>query len=151
MAKARAPKGSDADTDLARDYVAPNGMKFSISRGKGAEYLAGLRNYMVYRDLGLAASTNGRVGANIVKAVPGSKERSPWYMHLLDFQLVFVLRGWIKFNYENVGEVTLYPGDCINQAPTIRHIEIDHSDDYEGIEITMPAEFRTVGVTPPEG
>lgn len=146
MAKAQASE----EFESTREFVAPNGMKFSISRGKGAAYLPGLRNYMTYRDLGLAAATGGRVGASIVRAVPGHKERSAWHLHMLDFQMVFVLKGWVKFHYENVGEVTLHPGDCINQAPTIRHIELDHSDDYEGIEITMPAAFRTVAVTPPD-
>jgi hypothetical protein len=28
-------------------------------------------------------------------------------------------------------------------------VEVNHSDDYEGVEITMPADFRTVEAAPP--
>ena len=37
----------------------------------------------------------------------------------------------------------LKPGDCVYQAPRIRHREIAHSDDLELIEITAPADFET--------
>jgi hypothetical protein len=152
MAIARKTIGKVQEAPAARQpesFVAPNGMAFSISRAKGAAYDAGLRGFMAYRDLGINAATQGRVHAHILRAVPGTEHPAAWHMHLLEFQMVLVLKGWIKFNYETVGEVTLYPGDCINQAPTIRHIEIAHSDDFEGLEIVMPAEFRTIEVTPP--
>ena len=50
----------------------------------------------------------------------------------------------MKFHYDGIGEVTLRPGSCVHQPPGIRHIEIDHSDDLELIEIVMPADFETV-------
>ena len=57
---------------------------------------------------------------------------------------VSLLRGWVKFHYEGVGEVTLKTGSCVHQPPGIRHTELAHSDDLELIEIVMPADFRTV-------
>jgi quercetin dioxygenase-like cupin family protein len=57
--------------------------------------------------------------------------------------MVYVLKGWVKFRYEGVGEVILSAGSCVHQPPGIRHIEIEHSDDVELLEIVMPAEFRT--------
>lgn len=125
------------------------GTRFSINRGEGATYDAGPRKFMVYRDLGIAEATGGAYDAKIVKANPAVKERAAWHKHELEFQMVFVLKGWIKFEYEGVGHVTLYPGDCMHQAPGIKHIEIDHSDDYEGIELTCPGRFQTVEVDPP--
>jgi hypothetical protein len=32
----------------------------------------------------------------------------------------------------------------VHQPPGIRHIEMEHSDDVEMLEIVMPAEFKTV-------
>jgi quercetin dioxygenase-like cupin family protein len=57
--------------------------------------------------------------------------------------MVYVLKGWIRFEYEGVGEVTLSAGSCVHQPPGIRHTELGHSDDLELIEIVMPAEFGT--------
>jgi hypothetical protein len=37
----------------------------------------------------------------------------------------------------------LKEGDCVNQIPGIKHEEIEHSDDLEMLEITMPADFET--------
>ena len=48
-----------------------------------------------------------------------------------------------KFKYENEGEFKLKKGDCVHQIPGIKHEEIEHSDDLEMLEITMPAEFET--------
>jgi hypothetical protein len=35
-------------------------------------------------------------------------------------------------------------GDSVHQPPGIHHREIEHSDDLELIEITSPADFKTV-------
>jgi quercetin dioxygenase-like cupin family protein len=125
------------------------GARFSVTRGEGATYQAGMRAFMEYRDLGLHEATNGKYDAKIVKARAGNKERASWHQHNLDFQLVFVLKGWITLEYEGIGKVTLRPGDCMHQAPGIPHIELDHSDDYEGIEITSPGNFETVDASAP--
>ena len=74
-----------------------------------------------------------------------------WHKHNLDFQIYYVLRGWVKFDYEGVGEVTAEAGSCVHQPPGIRHAEVAHSDDLELLEITLPAEFETVETDAPAG
>jgi quercetin dioxygenase-like cupin family protein len=66
-----------------------------------------------------------------------------WHRHDLDFQMVYVLRGWVRFEYEGVGEVLLRPGLCVHQLAGIRHREVEHSNDLEMLKITSPAEFKT--------
>jgi quercetin dioxygenase-like cupin family protein len=119
-------------------------MNFSVSHAaaSGFEYV-GLRPFFQYRDLGLRAATNGRVVAHVIRAKPGVPAVSERHYHEVEFQMVYVLRGWIRFDYEGVGEVTLTAGSCVHQAPGIRHIELGHSDDLELIEIVMPADFET--------
>ena len=56
----------------------------------------------------------------------------------------------MRFEYEDIGEVELRPGDCVHQPPRVRHREVAHSDDLELIEITGPAEFATAAVQAPE-
>jgi len=77
--------------------------------------------------------------------VPGAHAGGDKHTHTLDFQMVYVLKGWVRFWYEGVGEVLLEPGSCVHQPPGIVHQEIAHSDDLELIEITLPAEFPTQG------
>lgn len=103
----------------------------------------GLRAFFEYRDLGIRDATHGAFGAHVIRAVPGEHPEPKWHTHDLAFQMVYVLKGWVRFEYEDIGEVELRPGDCVHQPPRVRHREIAHSDDLELIEITAPAEFAT--------
>lgn len=120
-------------------------MKFSVSHARDSTYRAeGLRAFFEYRDLGVREATGGRVAAHVIRARPGSEVSGGRHHHEVEFQLVYCLRGWIKFDYEGVGEVLLEPGSCVHQNPGIRHTELGHSDDLELLEIVMPADFVTV-------
>lgn len=118
-------------------------MRFSVSHEKDAQWDRGLRSFFEYRDLGIKDSTAGKVVAHVIRAIPDTPAMPQRHHHELDFQMVYVLKGWIKFDYEGVGEVTLTPGSCVHQPPGIRHTELAHSDDLELIEIVSPAEFGT--------
>jgi quercetin dioxygenase-like cupin family protein len=119
-------------------------MNFSVSHAAASGFEDdGLRPFFQYRDLGLRAATNGRVVAHVIRAKPGVPAVSERHYHEVEFQMVYVLKGWIRFDYEGVVEVTLTAGSCVHQAPGIRHIELGHSDDLELIEIVMPADFET--------
>ncbi|QQS15242.1 MAG: cupin domain-containing protein [Rhodospirillales bacterium] len=106
----------------------------------------GLRPFFEYRDLGLMGVTGGRVHAHVIRARPGMHADAPRHWHDLDFQFVYVLKGWVKFHYEGYGDVTLEAGSMVYQPPRIKHKEIAHSDDLELIEITSPGEFATHAV-----
>ena len=110
----------------------------------------GLRAFFEYRDLGIRGATRGAFGAHVIRAVPGKHPEPKWHTHDLAFQMVYVLKGWVRFEYEDIGEVELRPGDCVHQPPRVRHREVAHSDDLELIEITGPAEFATAAVEAPE-
>jgi quercetin dioxygenase-like cupin family protein len=116
---------------------------FAVSHARDAGWDAGLRTFFAYRDLGVAAATGGRVGAQVIRARGASDAAGEQHHHELEFQLVYVLRGWIEFDYEDAGRTRLEPGSCVVQPPGIRHTELGHSDDLELLEITLPAEFRT--------
>jgi len=73
--------------------------------------------------------------------VPGRHPGPKWHAHDLAFQMAYVLKGWVRSEYEDIGEVELRPGDCVHQPPRVRHREVAHSGDLELIEITGPAEF----------
>lgn len=119
-------------------------MKLYVSHGKDADFSEGLRGFFEYRDLGIKEATNGKVGAHVIRAVPGKHEVGDKHTHNLEFQLVYILKGWVKFWYEGKGDVKLEAGSCVHQPPGIKHQELAHSDDLEMIEITLPAEFETL-------
>lgn len=118
---------------------------FTVSRAKEAQFShEGLRTFFEYRDLGIAAATGGRFQAHVIRAREAVKSRDGRHHHELDFQMVYILRGWIAFDYEGQGEVRLEAGDSVLQPATIRHELIGCSEDLELLEITSPADFATV-------
>lgn len=132
------------------DGAAPaKGYKFSASHAKDAEFKSGLRDCFEYRDLGIAEATGGRAMAHVVRAREGVKSGFGWHKHILDFQMYYVLKGWVEFDYEGVGRVRSEAGSCVHQPPGIRHAEVACSEDLELIEITLPAEFETVETEAP--
>jgi quercetin dioxygenase-like cupin family protein len=58
--------------------------------------------------------------------------------------MVYVLKGWIKSEFEGQGVQTFKAGACWIQPPRIKHKVLDYSDDCEVLEIILPAEFDTV-------
>ena len=108
---------------------------------------AGLRVYREYRDLGISAATDGRIHVQIVRTTkPCPPEGSGLHYHDLEFQMVFVLKGRTTVRFEGQGELSFEAGDSWIQPPRIRHHVLYYSDDYEVLEITMPAEYETVQV-----
>ena len=89
----------------------------------------GLRSFFEYRDLGIREATNGAVSAHVIRAAPGKHASGEKHTHALQFQMVYVLKGWVRFWYEGHGEVRLEAGSCVHQPPGIVHQELEHSDD----------------------
>lgn len=104
---------------------------------------AGLRSFFEYRQLGIDEGIQGVFGAHVIRAVPGDASAQDWHTHELDFQMVYVTKGWVEFEYEGHGRVMLRTGSSILQPPRIVHREVRHSDDMELLEITSPAKFAT--------
>jgi quercetin dioxygenase-like cupin family protein len=116
---------------------------FTASHARDATFVAGLRSFFEYRDLGIKDATEGRVAAHVIRAVPGAPFNGAPHRHGVTFQLVYVLKGWVEFEYEGQGVMRLEPGSCVHQPPGIRHREVGHSDDLEMLEIVMPADYAT--------
>ncbi|MGH6945183.1 MAG: cupin domain-containing protein [Geminicoccaceae bacterium] len=139
-----------ATTTVKKPAQAPDGSfprgDFNIASAKGAEWKIGLRPHFEYRDLGIEAATGGKVLAQIIRARMASEGPGDNHKHLLDFQMVYILRGWMRTRFAGVGERTLEAGDCLYQQPGIHHQVLDYADDLELIEITIPADFETTTV-----
>jgi len=119
--------------------------RFCTARAADATWREGLRNFFEYRDLGISEATNGAYRAHVIRVKkPVTEFRHPGlHVHDLQFQMIYVLKGWVRFTYEGQGEFTFRAGDSCLQRAGIVHDELACSDDLELIEFTSPAEFQT--------
>jgi len=95
--------------------------KFSHVKGSDVEFKGGgLRDFFLYKDLGVADATHGRVLAHITKAnlPPENSGGTGWHIHVAEFQIVYMLKGWAKFMYEDKIHL-VEAGDCVQQRPGI--------------------------------
>jgi hypothetical protein len=121
--------------------------KFTVSRATGdADFKSdGLRAYARYRDFGFAAATDGMVHAHVIKLIPPcTDEVRTRHQHVLQLQIVYCLKGWMKIEHEGQGVMTMKAGDAWLMPPSITHTVLDYSDDCENLEVTIPAQFDTV-------
>jgi quercetin dioxygenase-like cupin family protein len=123
--------------------------KFSHVKPGDTDYVPdGLRDFFLYRDLGVAAATNGKLVVHLVKANLAPANGTGWHRHVADFQVVIMIKGWARFMYGDE-ETLVSAGDCVHQRPGITHYLFDYSPDMEYLEIVGPADFGTVEVEGP--
>jgi quercetin dioxygenase-like cupin family protein len=126
-----------------KEAIAPQ--SFTVSHLSEGSFADGLRAYAKYRDLGIADATNGLAVAQVIKFVPpATDEVRQMHLHHVQFQMVYVLKGWIKTEMAGHGVHTMKTGSCWIQPPGIHHMVHDYSDDCEVLEIVLPADFETV-------
>lgn len=126
-------------TSTQFSHVKPGDTEF---RGEG------LRDFFLYRDLGVAEATQGKVIVHLVKANHAPEKGTGWHRHGAEFHVVYMLKGWARFMYEDQ-ETLVSAGDCVHQRPGIRHFLFDYSPDMEYLEIVGPADFSTIEVEGP--
>jgi mannose-6-phosphate isomerase-like protein (cupin superfamily) len=121
--------------------------RIAISHHRDEDFKAdGLRAYAKYRDLGFADASHGLAQAHVIRLIGpcNPEEVSKLHFHDVEFQMVYVLKGWIKTYMEGQGETLMKQGSAWTQPPRIRHLIMDYSDDVELLEVILPAEFKTV-------
>ncbi len=121
--------------------------RIAISHHREEDFKAdGLRAYAKYRDLGIAAASHGLAQAHVIRLQGpcDPAEVSKLHLHHVDFQMVYVLKGWVKTYMDGQGETMMLEGSAWTQPPKIKHMILDYSDDVELLEVILPAEFKTV-------
>jgi hypothetical protein len=121
--------------------------RLAISHYRDEDFVAnGLRAYAHYRDLGIAEASDGLAQAHVIRLIGpcNPAEVSKLHFHDVEFQMVYVLKGWIKTYLEGQGETLMKEGSAWTQPPRIKHLILDYSDNCELLEVILPAEFRTV-------
>jgi quercetin dioxygenase-like cupin family protein len=108
----------------------------------------GLRDFFLYKDLGVAKATRGKVIAHIAKANLAPQVGTGWHYHVAEFQIVIMMKGWARFMYEDK-ETLVEAGDVVHQRPGLVHYLFDYSPDMEYLEIVGPADFKSIDAEGP--
>ena len=129
----------------AKKLTAGGPQVFTVSHLNEAGFKAdGLRPYARYRDLGIAAATAGLCQAHVIRMIPPCTDAiRKRHVHQTELQLVYVLKGWMKNEFEGHGEQMMSAGSCWLQPSGIKHTVLDYSSDCELLEIIVPADFKT--------
>jgi len=158
-AQKKSTAGTAAAKSVARKKVASGGrapapakrarpkQRVAVSHHREEDFKAdGLRTYAKYRDLGIADASNGLARAHVIRLIGpcNPEEVSKLHFHDVEFQMVYVLKGWVKTYMEGQGETLMQEGSAWTQPPRIKHLIMDYSDDVELLEVILPADFKTV-------
>jgi len=152
MGKANTKRRKETERVEPPQTAKPSGIarpaqKFTVSHNREEDFKAdGLRTYAKYRDLGLSQATHGMVQAHVIRLLPPFRREvvSKRHYHEVEFQMVYVLKGWIETELEGQGAIVMKEGSCWIQPSGIEHTVLGYSDDCEVLEIVLPADFRTV-------
>jgi len=145
--KKAAPKKRAVASSVKAKATAQPKQRFNVHHFRAEDFRTdGLRSYAQYRDLGMSKATNGLLQAHVIRLIPPCDPAvvSKRHYHDVHVQMIYVLKGWIRSEFEGQGEVTMKAGTAWLQPPKIKHTVLDYSDDCELLEIILPAEFETV-------
>jgi uncharacterized RmlC-like cupin family protein len=145
--KKTSPKKRAVAAPVKSKATAQPKQRFNVNHFRAEDFRTdGLRSYAQYRDLGMSKATNGLLQAHVIRLIPPCDPAvvSKRHYHDVHVQMIYVLKGWIRSEFEGQGEVTMRAGAAWLQPPRIKHTVLDYSDDCELLEIILPAEFETV-------
>src|SRR5438045_4703422 len=146
---ARKPVRTKRTRPVAKSKARPE-QRIAISHHSEEDFKAdGLRPYAKYRDLGIADASHGLARAHVIRLMGpcNPAEVSKLHFHDVDFQMVYVLKGWVKTYMEGEGETLLQEGSAWTQPPRVKHLIMEYSDDVELIEVILPADVETIELT----
>ncbi len=116
-----------------------------------ATYVTGRRAFFKYRDLGVTDATAGKLRAQVTSATQGLGKPTGWHYHVCEHQLVYMLKGWVDLEFEDGQKIRLMPGDSLMIPGGMRHNETGTADELELLEVSVPAEMKTVACDAPAG
>ena len=118
-------------------------MKLAISTAKDARYVPGRREFFEYRDLGVTEATGGKMRAQVTSAKSAMDRETGWHYHTCDMQFVYVLRGWVDLEFAGGKKARFGAGDSVMIPGGTPHQEIATSEDFQLIEVSVPADMGT--------
>ena len=126
---------------MSAETGGPSGESLSAQRADLTEIKRSL-----HEQLDALAVRVGQVQAHVIRMTKpfNAEEVAIPHYHDVEFQMIYVLKGWFQSELEGQGVHTFHAGSCWIQPPKIRHTVLGYSDDCELLEIVLPADFETV-------
>lgn len=119
-------------------------MAFSVVHHDTTKFKSGgLRAVFEYRDLGINKATGGKFGAHLIRVAQPGGAGTGLHRHKLNFQMIYITKGWAIFRYKGHGTHKVEAGSCVHQPPGIEHDLVQYSNDLEILEIVSPHDFKT--------
>ncbi len=127
-------------------------MKFAYSSLENAKFKEGRRSWIRYQDMGVRDATQGEMSVEImhINEAKGSRPTG-WHYHTSAMQFNYIIEGWVKFEFPEMGVVTVKAGESIFIPGGMVHQELCSSEPMRLLEVFSPAAFRTVNVEAPAG
>ncbi|MGE4048088.1 MAG: cupin domain-containing protein [Acetobacteraceae bacterium] len=143
----------DTTEDVDMDDAASTGTTQQLAHASldNPNYVTGRRSFFKYRELGVTEASNGRMRAQVTSATQGLGRPTGWHYHVCEQQFVYMLKGWVDLEFEDGRKIRLKEGDSLMIPGGTRHNETGTADELELLEISVPAEMKTVPCDPPAG
>jgi quercetin dioxygenase-like cupin family protein len=77
-------------------------------------------------------------------------QQTGWHYHLCESQFIFTLRGWVDLLIEDGRTIRVSAGESLLIPGGLKHNEIAISEDFELLEVSVPAKMGTVACDAPE-
>ena len=132
---------------------APDGMRAGgvmVAKASNPKMVAGRRDFMTYRELGVTEASAGRIRAQVTSSSEGLSEPTGWHVHICEGQFIYILNGWVDLEFED-GMVRIEAGDSMYIPGGTPHNEIATSDAFDLVEVSVPADMGTKPCDPPAG
>jgi quercetin dioxygenase-like cupin family protein len=127
------------------------GQQLAIAKADNATYVPGRRDFFKYRELGVTEASNRRMRAQVTSCTQGLGRPTGWHYHVCEQQFVYMLKGWVDLEFADGTRVRLEPGDSLMIPGGTVHNETATANELELLEISVPADMRTVACDPPAG
>ena len=114
-----------------------------VQQERDSPYEPGPTDEFLSRDFGLERLSGGRILAHAIKTSPRTDSHGRWHTHDRRFRLLYVADGWVKLEYEDIGNVRLEKGSMAYQPPMTRRAELAHSTDVVIVEVVMSGDARS--------
>ena len=127
------------------------GRKKAHTTPETAKMVPGRRDFFTYADLGVTDASKGHMRAQVTTAKRGMTQPTGWHYHVCESQFVYALRGWVDLAFEDGSTVRVKAGESIYIPGGLKHNELATSDDFQILEVSVPAEMATESCDAPAG
>ncbi len=122
----------------------------AVAKASHPKMVPGRRDFMQYRELGVTEASEGKIRAQVTSSSQGLSEPTGWHVHICEGQFVYMMSGWVDLEFED-GKVRIEAGDSIYIPGGTPHNETATSDNFDLVEVSVPADMGTKPCDPPAG